>query len=244
MSTKRIALVTGGSRGIGESIVRNLANEGYSVVVNYASNELKANNIVDELNNSNCEAMAIKCDIANTDQVKQMFDFIEEKWGSIDVLVNNAGVMQLATLANADEAHFDNHIAVNLKGTLNTLHQAAKRLNNHGRIINLSTSVISLKLEGYGTYAATKAAIEAVTGILAKELRGRSITVNAVAPGPTATELFLSAKSDELIETMAKMPPLERLGTPADIANLVSFLVSDQGQWINGQVIRANGGLI
>jgi 3-oxoacyl-[acyl-carrier protein] reductase len=160
------------------------------------------------------------------------------------VLVNNAGIMKLARLADTEDELFDRAVAINLKGTFNTLREAARRLRDGGRIVNLSTSVVGTKLETYGAYVATKAAVEALTGILSKELRGRSITVNAVAPGPTATDLFLNGKSAQLIERFAKGNPLERLGTPQDIASAVSFLVGLDGSWINGQVLRANGGLV
>jgi len=167
-----------------------------------------------------------------------------QSFGRIDVLVNNAGIMQLSSVATTDDTAFDRQIAVNLKGTFNGLREGAKRLRSGGRIINFSTSVIGLKLETYGVYAATKAAVETLTAILSKELRGRAITVNAIAPGPTATDLFLHGKSQELIDRMAKMNPLERLGTPQDIAAAVSFLAGPDGGWINGQVLRANGGMI
>jgi 3-oxoacyl-[acyl-carrier protein] reductase len=173
-----------------------------------------------------------------------MFDAAEAAFGGVDVLVNNAGIMKLAKLADSDDALFDQQVAVNLKGTFNTLREAAKRLRDGGRIVNFSTSVVGTKLETYGIYAATKAAIEMLTAILSKELRGRRITVNAVAPGPTATDLFLVGKSPELIDRFAKMNPLERLGTPADIASAVAFLAGPDGSWINGQVLRANGGMV
>lgn len=160
------------------------------------------------------------------------------------MLVNNAGVMMLSPLASADDQSFSKQIDINLKGTFNTLREAANRLRSGGRIINFSTSVVGLKLENYGVYAATKAAVETLTTIMSKEMRGRSITVNAVAPGPTATDLFLNGKSDELIARMSKMNPLERLGTPEDIASVVSFLAGPQGSWMNGQILRANGGMV
>jgi 3-oxoacyl-[acyl-carrier protein] reductase len=160
------------------------------------------------------------------------------------VLVNNAGIMRLAPIAETDDASFERMVAVNLKGTFNGLREAARRLRSGGRIISFSTSVVGLRLETYGVYAATKAAVETLSAILAKELRGRAITVNAVAPGPTATDLFLDGKSPELIERMARMNPLERLATPADIAAVVAFLAGPDGAWINGQTLRANGGLI
>jgi len=173
-----------------------------------------------------------------------MFDETEQEFGGVDILVNNAGIMTLSMVATADDAMFDRMIAVNLKGTFNGLREAAKRLRAGGRIINFSTSVVGLRLETYGIYAATKSAVETLTAILSKELRGRSITVNAIAPGPTATDLFLHGKSQELIDRMAKMNPLERLGTPQDIAAAVAFLAGPDGSWINGQVLRANGGMI
>jgi 3-oxoacyl-[acyl-carrier protein] reductase len=160
------------------------------------------------------------------------------------VLVNNAGIMKLAKVADCDDAAFDEQIAINLKGTFNGMREAARRLRDGGRIINFSTSVVGTKLETYSVYAATKAAVETMTAILSKELRGRHITVNAVAPGPVSTELFLTGKSPELVERMAKMPPLERLGTTEDIASVVSFLAGPDGGWVNGQVLRANGGMV
>jgi len=162
----------------------------------------------------------------------------------VDVLVNNAGIMSLATVANADDASFDRQIAVNLKGTFNTLREAATRLRAGGRIINFSSSVVALLQPTYAVYAATKAGVEAMTSVFAKELRGRDITVNAVAPGPTATDLFLNGKPQEVVERLAKLAPLERLGQPSDIANTVAFLAGPDGGWVNGQVLRANGGII
>jgi 3-oxoacyl-[acyl-carrier protein] reductase len=173
-----------------------------------------------------------------------MFDAAEKEFGGVDVLVNNAGLMTLSSIATTDDATFDRLVAVNLKGTFNGLREAAKRLRSGGRIINFSTSVIGTRLETYGIYAATKSAIETLTAILSKELRGRSITVNAIAPGPTATDLFLNGKSQELIDRFAKMNPLERLGTPEDIAAAVAFLAGPDGSWINGQVLRLNGGMV
>jgi 3-oxoacyl-[acyl-carrier protein] reductase len=173
-----------------------------------------------------------------------MFDDAEKAFGGVDVLVNNAGIMTLANIAAVDDAMFDRLVAVNLKGTFNGLREAAKRLRTGGRIISFSTSVIGLRLETYGVYAATKSAVETLTAILSKELRGRSITVNAIAPGPTATDLFLDGKPQELIDRMAKMNPLERLGTPQDIAAAVACLAGPDGSWINGQTLRANGGMV
>tara|TARA_Y100001968_G_scaffold278739_1_gene274224 strand:+ start:2502 stop:3239 length:738 start_codon:yes stop_codon:yes gene_type:complete len=240
----QVALVTGASRGIGASIAKRLARDGFAVVVNYAGSESAAREVITQITKAGGRAIAHQADVSDAASVQSMFDHVEATIGTVDVLVNNAGIMELKPLAKADTQHVDRQIDVNLKGTINALREAAVRLNNGGRVINFSTSVIGLKLENYGVYAATKAAVETLTAIMAKEMRGKEITVNAVAPGPTATELFLNGKSDELIDRMAKMNPLERLGIPDDIASVVSFLASTDGAWVNGQVLRANGGVI
>lgn len=244
MSLNKVAIVTGASRGIGAEIAKRLSADGYAVVVNYAGSTSAAHAVVSEIEAKGGKALAHQADISDASAVAKMFDLTAEVFGGIDVLVNNAGVMELSAIANASEDHVNRQIDINLKGSINTLREAAKRLRNGGAIVNLSTSVVGLKLETYGVYAATKAAVETLTSILAKEMRGRNITVNAVAPGPTATDLFLTGKADELIERMAKMNPKERLGTPEDIAAVVAFLAGHEGNWINGQVVRANGGVV
>lgn len=240
----RVAIVTGASRGIGAAIARRLATDGFTVVVNYAGSKNAAEELAAEIIQSGGQAVTHQADVSDAAAVKRMFESAESAFGGIDVLVNNAGIMKLASVKNGDDSVIDSQISINLKGSIYTMREASQRLRDGGRIVNFSTSVVGLKLENYGVYAATKAAVETLTAILAKELRGRDITVNAVAPGPTATDLFLNGKSDELIERMAKMNPLERLGTPEDIAAAVAFLVGDDGRWINGQVLRANGGMI
>ena len=240
----RSAIVTGASRGIGEAVVRRLAADGFACVVNYAGNAAEAERTVADITAAGGRAIAVHADVADAPAVAALFDAAEREFGGVDVLVNNAGIMQRAPVAESSDALFDRQVAVNLKGTFLTLREAARRLRSGGRVVNLSTSVVGLRLETYGVYAATKAAVETLTAILAKELRGRAITVNAVAPGPTATALFLDGKSPALVEQMAKAPPLERLGTPEDIAAVVAFLVGPDGGWINGQVLRANGGIV
>ncbi|MBN3824509.1 SDR family oxidoreductase [Burkholderia sp. Ac-20384] len=239
-----VAIVTGASRGIGAAIARRLVDDGLAVVINYAGKASEAEELARDLAGEGGLAVAVQADVSDPAAVARLFDVAEATFGGVDVLVNNAGIMKLAPLADSDDALFDTQIAINLKGTFNTLRAAARRLRNGGRIVNLSSSVVGLRPETYGVYTATKAAVEAMTGILSKELRGRSITVNAVAPGPTATDLFLNGKSAELIERLSKMNPLERLGTPADIANAVAFLAGPDGGWINGQVLRSNGGMV
>ncbi|AIN19610.1 short chain dehydrogenase family protein [Yersinia rochesterensis] len=243
-TTQQVAIVTGASRGIGAAIAERLAQEGYTVLINYSRADEEAEALVRKIQQAGGNALSAKGDISDSAAVVQLFAKAEAAFGGVDILVNNAGIMSLSTIADSDDEHFDRQIAINLKGSFNGMREAAKRLRYGGRIVNFSTSVVGLKLEKYAVYAATKAAVETMTAILAKELRGRNITVNAVAPGPTATDLFLNGKSAELIEKMAKMAPLERLGTPEDIAAAVAFLVGKDGGWINGQVLRANGGLI
>ena len=240
----KVALVTGASRGIGAAVARRLAKDGFTVVINYSGNGAPAEELAEKIEQAGGKALTAKADVGDAEAVRRMFDAAETAFGGVDVLVNNAGIMMLSSLAEADDVNFDRQISVNLKGTFNTLREAAKRLRDRGRVINFSTSVVGLKLETYGVYAATKAAVETLTAIMAKEMRGRNITVNAIAPGPVATDLFLNGKSDELVARMAKMNPLERLGTPDDIAAAVAFLVGPDGGWINGQTLRANGGVI
>ncbi|KPH08628.1 SDR family oxidoreductase [Rhizobium acidisoli] len=240
----KVALITGASRGIGAAVAQRLSRDGFTVVINYSGNTAPAEELAREIEQAGGKALTEKADVSDAQAVRRMFDAAETAFGGIDVLVNNAGIMMLSSLAEADDANFDRQIAVNLKGTFNTLREAARRLRDGGRIINFSTSVVGLKLEAYGVYAATKAAVETLTAIMAKEMRGRNITVNAIAPGPVATDLFLNGKSEELVARMAKMNPLERLGTPEDIAAAVAFLAGPDGGWINGQTLRANGGMI
>jgi 3-oxoacyl-[acyl-carrier protein] reductase len=240
----RTAIVTGASRGIGAAVAERLAQDGFSVVVNYAGSEAEASTLVEKIKAGGGRAITAQADVSKPVEVARIFDAAEKEFGGADVLVNNAGIMTLSSIATTDDAMFDRLIAVNLKGTFNGLREAARRLRTGGRIISFSTSVIGIRLETYGIYAATKSAVETLTAILSKELRGRSITVNAIAPGPTATDLFLRGKSQEVIDRMAKMNPLERLGTPQDIAAAVAFLCGPDGSWINGQVLRANGGMV
>jgi 3-oxoacyl-[acyl-carrier protein] reductase len=242
--SNKVAIVTGASQGIGAAIARRLARDGFIVVVNYAHRSAEAEALTRSIERDGGRAIAVQADVADTQAVARMFDSAEAALGGVDVLVNNAGIMQLAPIAESDDALFDRQVAINLKGTFNTLREAAKRLRNDGRIINLSSSVVGLYQPGYAAYAATKAGVEAFTHVLAKELRGRNITVNAVAPGPTATALFLDGKTPQLVEQLARLAPLERLGQPDDIANAIAFLAGPDGAWINGQVLRANGGIV
>ncbi len=243
-STKpKAAIVTGGSRGIGAAVVRRLAGDGFAVVINYATSSAGAEDLANEIREAGGRALAVKADVSRAVSVTDLFDAAQSAFGGVDILVNCAGMMKLAPVAATDDALFDSHIAVNLKGTFNTMREAARVMNEGGRIINFSSSVVALSHPNHAVYAASKAGVEAITRILCKELRGRSITVNAIAPGPTATALFLDGKPKDVIDNLANMTPLERLGTPEDLAAMVAFLAGPEGGWINGQVLRANGGI-
>ena len=242
--SNKVAIVTGAARGIGAAVSRRLARDGFTVVVNYAASAAPADALVRQIEAAGGRAITAQANVADAASVVRMFDSAETAFGGVDVLINNAGVMGLATIADTDDALFDRQIAINLKGAFNTLREASKRLRNGGRIVNVSSSVVGLLQPTYGVYAASKAAVEAMTSILAKELRGRNITVNAIAPGPTATKLFFDGKPQEAIDRLAKLAPLDRLGQPEDIADAVAFLVGPDGAWINSQTLRANGGII
>jgi len=238
----RTAIITGASRGIGRSIAKRLAKDGFSVVVNYAGNSAQAQAAVDEIRAADGDAIAIQADIANPEQVKQLFEKTIEAFGKVDVVVNNAGIMPLSLIAKGDVEAFDKVIATNLRGTFLVLAQAAQHVVEGGRIIAFSSSVLAKSFPTYGPYIASKAGVEGLVPVLANELRGRKVTVNAVAPGPVGTELFLDGKTPEQIAQLGKLAPLERLGEPDDIANVVSFLAGPDGGWVNAQILRANGG--
>ena len=238
---ERVAIVTGGTGGIGRVVAERLASDGLSVLIGFAGSEDRAKEVVDAVTAAGGTAEAKQADVADEAEVAALFDRAEELYGGIDVVVHTAGIMLLAPLAELDLADFDRMHRINLRGTFVVNQQAVRRLRRGGAIINFSSSVTRLALPSYTAYAATKGAIDAMTMILARELRGRDITVNAVAPGPTATPLFLDGKPQEVIDELAQMPPLERLGTPADVAEEVSFLAGP-GRWVNGQVLYVNGG--
>ena len=240
----RVAIVTGGSRGIGRSVVQRLAGDGYHLVIGYASNSGEAAAAVAEAAARGAKAIAVAADIGDSGAAASLFDQAEQAYGGIDVVVNAAGVMSLAPLADFDLAVLDRMFHTNIRGTFVIGQQAARRVRPGGAIINFSSSVLGRVLPTYTGYAASKAAVEAMTFILAHELRGRNVTVNAVAPGPTATDLFLEGKDQELLNRLANAVPLERLGVPDDIAPVVAFLASPAGHWINGQTVRVNGGII
>ncbi|MET9913278.1 SDR family oxidoreductase [Streptomyces sp. NPDC006476] len=241
---RRVAIVTGGSRGIGRQVAERLAADGYAVVVGYAGNKEAADEAVRVIEAAGGTAQAARADVADEHEIAALFDLAETTYGGVDAVVHAAGRMPLSPVADLDLAELDSLYRTNIRGTFVVDQQAARRLRPGGALVNFSTSVVGLAFPGYGAYAATKGAVEALTLILAREMRGRDVTVNAVAPGPTATELFLDGKDEETVARLAAQPPLERLGTPEDIASVVSFLVGPEGHWVNGQVLRANGGII
>ncbi|CAD5110484.1 SDR family oxidoreductase [Zestomonas carbonaria] len=244
IQTSKVAIVTGASRGIGAEVAKRLARDGFAVTINYSSSAAEAAALVAAIEAQGGRAIAVQADVASTGDVKRLLEETERRLGKVDVLVNNAGILKVVPLAESSDELFEQTFNINVRGVFNTLREASARLNGGGRIVNFSTSVLGLNLPGYGVYNGTKAAVEAFTRVFAKELRGRGITVNAVAPGPVATELFLRGKSEEQIQSFAKMPPLERLGQPEDIASVVAFLAGPDAGWVNGQVLRANGGLV
>ena len=238
----KTAIVTGASRGIGRSIAKRLATDGFSVVVNYAGNAKEAEEAVNEIKSAGGNAAAIAGDISQPIDVGELFEKSAQAFGPIQVVVNNAGIMPLSPIVEGNVETFDKVIAINLRGAFLVLAQAAQHVVKGGRIIALSSSVLAKSFPTYGPYIAAKAGVEGLVHVLANELRGRNVTVNAVAPGPIPTDLFLKGKTEAQIEEFRKLPPLERLGRTEDIASVVSFLAGPDGAWVNNQVLRVNGG--
>ncbi|MFC1414367.1 SDR family oxidoreductase [Streptacidiphilus sp. N1-12] len=243
-TTQRVAIVTGGSRGIGRAVVDRLVADGHAVAIAFAGNQAAADSAVEAVRAAGGRAIAVRADVADENAVSALFDLVEQTFGGVDVVVHAAGRMDLAPLAQLDLDVLDQLHRTNVRGTFVVDQQAVRRLRSGGALVNFSSSVIGLAFPGYAAYAASKGAVEAMTLVLAREVRGRDITVNAVAPGPTATELFLEGKDEETLARLAAQPPLERLGTAEDIAGVVAFLAGPAGRWVNGQVLRANGGII
>lgn len=240
------AIVTGSSRGLGREIAKQLASKGHAVLVNYVSNQEAAEATVAEIREAGGEAVHMAGDVSEPMTAKNLFDRANDEFGNVRVLVNNAGVglHKWTHLRDAEEDSYNHIFEVNTRGTFNMLREAARRLEDGGRIVSITSSLTHQPMAGLSIYTASKAAIESFTATLAKELAGRDITVNCVAPGATATEVFLQGKSQETIQQFADLSPLGRVGEPEDLANVVSFLVSPEGGWINGQTIRANGGVV
>ena len=241
-SEARVAIITGGSGGIGRATTERLAADGMAVAVHYAGNQQRADEVVEAIASSGGRAKAVGGDVADERAMAQLFDDVEQSFGGIDVVVNTAGIMPLAPIAKMDLEVFDRVQRTNVRGTFVVSQLAARRLRSGGELVNFSSSVTRLQQPAYGAYAASKGAVEAMTLVLARELRGRDVTVNTVAPGPTATPLFFEGKSEELVDNIANANPMERLGTPEDIAESVAFLAGP-ARWVNGQVLYANGGM-
>ena len=240
---EKVILVTGASRGIGATIARKLANAGAKVIINYAGGKEAAEQVVEEIKKSGGDVIALQADVSKADEVKKMFDAAIAHYGKIDVLVNNAGIMITKLIKDTTDEDFTRQFDINVRGTFNTMREAATRLADKGSIINFSTSVNRIMLPAYGTYVATKAAVEQLTRVFSKEVGNRGINVNSVSPGPTNTELFTKGKSDEVINRLASLSAFNRIGEPEDIAHIVLFLASDDAKWITAQNIGVNGGM-
>ncbi|MBF8188340.1 SDR family oxidoreductase [Nonomuraea sp. K274] len=240
-TASRVAIVTGGSRGIGRAVASRLAEAGQDVAVVYASNAKEADAAVVEIEAAGGRGIALQADVADEVAIAAAFDTVEQQLGPVDVVVNAAGVMALQPTRELDLAELDRQLRINVRGMFVMAREAARRIRPGGAIVAFSTSVTRFHLPAYGAYAATKGAVEALVPILAKELGDRDVTVNAVAPGPTATELFFEGKSQQVIDRIAGMSPMNRLGTPQDIAEVIAFLAGP-GRWVNGQIVFANGG--
>ena len=240
----KVALVTGSARGIGAEIALTLAKAGAKVVVNYAQNQAAADRVYAAITEAGGECLAVQADVSDPAAVRQLFAAAIERFQQIDILVNNAGVLVFKEIAEISDDEFDRIVDINLKSVFYTLREAAAKLADHGRIVTVSSTVTRLMLPKYGAYAATKAAVEQLTRIFAREAGKRGITANIVSPGPVDTELFRSGKTPADIERMAAMAALGRLGATDDIAQVVLFLVSDEARWITGQNIGVNGGII
>ncbi|MBH0007608.1 SDR family oxidoreductase [Psychrobacter sp. SWN149] len=239
----KVAIVTGSSKGIGAQIAILLAAAGAKTIINYANDDTAANDIVNQIKSAGGEAIAVQADVSNAKQVEAMFDATIDAFGKPDILVNSAGIMINKPIAETTDEDFDRIFAINVKGTFNTLREAATKLNDGGRVVNLSSTTTRMLLPSYGTYCATKGAVDQLTRIFSKEVGTRGITVNAVSPGPTDTELFHEGKADDTVESLASMSPFNRIGEPVDIARVVAFLVSEEATWVTGQNIGANGGI-
>lgn len=238
----KVIIITGSSKGIGAAIAKKLASKGASLVINYAHSNVDAEQVMTEITSLGGKAITIKADVSKTEDVKHLFDKTIHHFGKVDILINNAGIAIYKLMKDTTDEDFDKIFNTNVKGTFNTMREAASRLSDNGRIINFSSSVTRLILPTYGTYSATKAAVEQMTKVFAKEIGNRNITVNSISPGPTNTELFTQGKTKEAIDRLASMSAFNRIGETNDIANIISFLISDEAQWITAQNIGVNGG--
>jgi 3-oxoacyl-[acyl-carrier protein] reductase len=243
-SNGKVAIVTGSSRGIGAATAKRLARDGYAITVNCEKNRDLAAGVVREIEAAGGRAIWVQADVSDPDAIRRLFDENERAFGGVDVVVSNAGIMRLAPFSDMADADFSRMVDVNQKGSFFVLREAARRVRDGGRIFALSSSITQLRSPTYGPYAATKGAQELFANVLAKELEGRMISVNTMAPGVVNTTLFTDGKSPEQIAGFAARTPHKRLGEPEDIADAIAALCSGDGAWINGQTVFANGGIV
>ena len=239
----KTAIVTGASRGLGRTIAKILAQNGANVIVNYANNEEQANEVVSEISNSGGQAFAIQADISKPIEITKLFDQTIEKYGQIDIVINNAGIMITKFTKDTTEDDFDKTFSVNAKSVFFSMKEASTKMANNGRVINISSSVTRVMFPTYGVYSASKSAVEQMTKVFAKEIGSKGITANTVSPGPMNTELFLQGKSEEVIQRIASLTAFNRIGETADIAPIILFLASEESQWVTGQNLGINGGM-
>ena len=242
MPTSKVAIITGSSRGIGAAIAQKVASNGINVVINFTSDEAGAAKTLELVRASGSDGLCLKADVTKKDQVTTMFQKAKEKFGRIDYLVNNAGILTYSPIADLSEEDFDRMFAINVKGTLFCCQLACQHMEDGGSIVNVSSSTTMYMLPNYGCYVASKGAVEQLTRSLSREVASRGIRVNVVSPGPVDTELFRAGKSDEQIKRFEQLSAFNRLGQPEDIANVVAFLLSDDSKWMTAQNVRANGG--
>lgn len=240
----KVAIITGASRGIGAQSAIKLAELGAKVVVNYANSPQAAEAVTSSIMEKGGQAIAVKADVSSLKEIEYLFETTISHFGKVDILVNNAGIMHTIPISEVTEEQFDQHFAINVKGTYFACQQAFKHMAPNGRIVNFSTSVAGVMFPGYSIYAATKGAVEQISRQLAREFGPKNITINTIAPGPTTTELFLEGKTPEQLQALKGNNAFGRFGETNDIADALAFLVSDESRWITGQIIRVNGGMI
>ncbi len=241
--TGKVALVTGASRGIGRAVAERLARAGASIGVNFSQGREAAAEVVADIENRGGRAVALQADVGRPAEIRRLFEQTLGAFGQVDIVVATAGVMIHKPFTDTTEEDFDRIFDINAKGAFFVMQEAARHLADGGRIIAFSTTLTAMMVPGYAAYSGTKAAVEQFVRSLSREVGARKITVNAVAPGPVETDLLLHTETPQSLQFLAGLSAFGRLGQPADIAEVVAFLASDEARWVSGQVVRANGAL-